>query len=154
MPSTTGAGPNAIPASMRSPLDSKAPSNTMSAAAPTGCATLDRVNDTLASSGAFDLAPSQVRDAAPDCAVSVVAADRRGRGVITGARTVLTVAHVVGSATEVEVGTSPLSWTKAHVVRRLPASPEDLIELELDHEAANFLGIGGFESFEAPRHAR
>src|SRR5207248_954236 len=97
--------------------------------ATTGCSALDRVNDALYETGAFDLEPSAARASARDCAVSIVANDRRGRGVIAGAHTVLTVAHVVGASTEVEVGTT-FGWTKAKVVRRIAASPEDLIELE------------------------
>ena len=95
----------------------------------TGCSALDRVNDALYATGAFDLEPSSL--ASNDCSVTVVAGSRRGRGVVTGKTTVLTVAHVIEGETHAEVATSGFTWTEARVVRRIPSAPEDLVELEL-----------------------
>jgi len=116
-------------------------------AATTGCSAMNRVNDALASTGAFDLAPSNAGHC--DCAVAI-RGEGRGRGVVTGKRTVLTVAHVVGSLGTVEVETS-LLWKSARVVRKIPSFPEDLVELELVAEEAGFLS---FEGFAADRQAQ
>src|SRR4051812_48034766 len=89
-----------------------------------GCTALDRMNDALCATGAFDLEPTSMQ-ASHECAVTVIAGDRRGRGVIVGKTTVLTVAHVAADETTVEVATSGLRWTRAKVVRRIASSPED-----------------------------
>jgi S1-C subfamily serine protease len=116
----------------------------LTALATTGCSALDRVNDALYSTGAFDLAPSAVHARAKECGVTILASDRHGRGVITGAHTVLTVAHVVGNDGEVEVGVGAF-WTKARVVRRVSASPEDLVEIEVAAEKPGLFAFAGFE---------
>ena len=98
----------------------------------TGCSALDRMNESLYETGVFDVEPTRARAVARDCGVAVVTAKGHGRGTISGRRTVLTVAHLVGDALRVEVATSSLAWTPAAVVRRIASSPEDLVELELD----------------------
>lgn len=118
-------------------------------AATSGCGALDRVNDALYATGNFDLEPSTSR-AAPECAVTIVAGNLRGRGVIVGKTTVLTVAHVVGGKTEVEVATSGLRWTRAHVVKRIAATPEDVIQLELETSE----GTLSFACFDEDRIAK
>lgn len=112
-----------------------------------GCSALDRVNDSLYATGAFDLEPSSAA-AARNCAVTIFAGNRRGRGVVTGKSTILTVAHVVGDARDVEVFTSSTASTHAHVSRRLASAPEDLIELTIDEAPSSFAG------FDRERFAR
>jgi S1-C subfamily serine protease len=112
-----------------------------------GCSALDRVNDALYETGAFDVEPSAARSVARDGGVTVLAGSRRGRGAIVGPRTVLTVFHVVGDETTVEVGASSLSWARARVVDRIPSSPEPLVVLEVEISA----GFLGFEGFAAER---
>lgn len=118
-------------------------------AASTGCSALDRVNDALYETGAFDIEPSAARSA-PECGVTVVSGDRRGRGAIVGKDRVLTVAHVIGDANDIEVGTSSLAWTRARVVERIPAQPEDVIVLEV----ATGKGTFAFEGFAEDRTAQ
>ncbi len=99
--------------------------------ASTGCSALDRANAALYETGLFDVEPP-VASAAKACAVTVCAGHRRGRGAVVGPRTVLTVAHVIGDEHDAEVATSGFTWGKAHVVRRIASSPEDVVVLELD----------------------
>jgi len=99
-----------------------------------GCTALDRVNDALVSTGCFDLAPSTASSSV-EHGVAITTGHGRGRGAITGLRTVLTVEHVVGASSEVEVATSSFGWTRARVVRKIAAAPESIVELELDGEA-------------------
>ena len=96
-----------------------------------GCAALDQVETTLASTGAFEFGPGEA--VRRDGAVDVVGASN-GRGVVVGPRRVLTVAHVVGEAAEVDVATG-YTWSSARVVRRHAAWPEPLVELELARDA-------------------
>jgi S1-C subfamily serine protease len=112
-----------------------------------GCGALDRVNDALYETGAFDVEPSAARAVARDGGVTVLAGSRKGRGAIVGPRTVLTVSHVVGDETTVEVGASSLAWVRARVVDRIPSSPEPIVVLELETST----GFLGFEGFEAER---
>lgn len=102
-----------------------------------GCGVLARVDVALASTGAFDL-PVDVDDS---CAVTVTADYSRGRGLVVGPRTVLTVAHVVGAADSIEVTVSTFEVARARIVARIPADPEDVLVLELD----------GFDGFPAER---
>jgi hypothetical protein len=108
-----------------------------------GCGVLAQVDATLASTGAFDLPIVGVDDG---CAVTVTAGIHRGRGLVAGAHTILTVAHVIERADEIEVGTSALASTAARITERFPADPEDVVLLELETE-----GRFGFEGFPATR---
>lgn len=99
------------------------------ALASSGCAALDQVEGALASTGAFEFGPAGSTFERGG-AVSVYGAGGPGRGAIVGPRKLLTVQHVVGGASSVEVGLGYL-WATARVVRTIPAWPEALVELEL-----------------------
>lgn len=99
------------------------------ALASSGCAALDHVEGALATTGAFDFGPAG-STVERDGAVSVYGAGGPGRGAIVGPRRLLTVQHVVGGASSVEVGLGYL-WATARVVRTIPSWPEALVELEL-----------------------
>lgn len=95
-----------------------------------GCASvLDGIEGSLASTGAFDFGPAS-GTIERDGGVAVQGAGGPGRGAIVGARKVLTVQHVVGSASSVDVAVG-YTWATARVVRTIPAFPEPLVELEL-----------------------
>ncbi|MBL4848837.1 MAG: trypsin-like peptidase domain-containing protein [Planctomycetes bacterium] len=71
-----------------------------------------------------------------------------GAGAVIEGGRVLTVAHVLEGATEIEVEISGrLIAVDAHVTRRIPSAPEDLIELRLE-ESEGLFGFGGFEPDE------
>lgn len=100
-----------------------------------GCASvLDGIEGSLASTGAFEFGPAS-GTVQRDGAVSVHGSGGPGRGVIVGPRKLLTVQHVVGGASSVEVGLGYL-WATARVVRAIPSFPEPLVELELDADDA------------------
>jgi S1-C subfamily serine protease len=80
--------------------------------------------------------------------------DRTGRGAVISSRHVLTVAHVVGAETVAWVGTSRrkggrAGWVKARVLKRIAASPEPLVVLELDVDDGLFGALLGFTGFSA-----
>ena len=100
-----------------------------------GCASvLDGIEGSLASTGAFEFGPPS-GTVERDGAVAVQGPGGPGRGAIVGPRKVLTVQHVVGSATSVDVAVG-YTWATARVVRTIPAFPEPLVELELSADDA------------------
>lgn len=84
----------------------------------------------MASTGAFEFGPRGGTADLRDGAVTIRGAGGAGRGALVGRRKLLTVQHVVGDASSVEVGLGYL-WATARVVRTIPAWPEALVELEL-----------------------
>ena len=113
-----------------------------------GCGALDSFEQCLEEAGIARFS------AGPRCAglVRVSAAPETGQGgcgAVIGPRTVLTVAHVLQGASQawVMVGREG-GWTRARVVERLAASPEELLVLEVatqEGAAATLFGFTGFE---------
>jgi len=74
-----------------------------------------------------------------------------GRGAVVGPSSVLTVAHVVGSADEAWVSTTRdgEGWVRAKVRERLRAHPEELVVLELELDDGLFGALLGFDGFSS-----
>jgi len=113
-----------------------------------GCAALNDFEDALEDAGwaQFDRAGRRANQRGR---VALVAhrADGSwtlGAGAVVRGGRVLTVAHVLHGATEIEAEVhGRLISVEARVARRIRAVPEDLIELRLE-ESEGVLGFGGF----------
>lgn len=117
-----------------------------------GCSALNDFEDALESAGwaQFDRSGRRANQAGR---VALIAHRADGSwtlgagAVIQGGR-VLTVAHVLNGATEIEAEVNGrMISVNARVERRIKAVPEDLIELRLE-ESDGFLGFGGFDADE------
>lgn len=88
--------------------------------------------------------------------IRIAGVPESGWGAVVGQRRVLTVAHVVGAAQEVLVGTSRAGehagWVRGVIVERIPARPEALIVVELEVDHGLYADLLGFPGFPAEDH--
>ncbi|MBL4848845.1 MAG: trypsin-like peptidase domain-containing protein [Planctomycetes bacterium] len=117
-----------------------------------GCAALNSFEDTLEEAGwaQFDRSDRRANQVGR-VALLVHRADGswvRGAGAVVGRDRVLTVAHVVEGASEIEVEINGrLISVDAQIERRIHAMPEEIVELRL-RVSDGVLGFGGFSSEE------
>lgn len=76
-----------------------------------------------------------------------------GRGAVVGDRWVLTVDHVTRGQDAVHVATTrDGGWVAARVARRIAATPEPLVLLEVEVDDGVYGALLGFTGFDPDRH--